>query len=230
ATSTSSPGSSRRRSSPSARSSRDRRPPLHPAHAHPLCPGRGVRPRLRDVVIVFLKVALYFLLLLALTRPIGLYMRRVFCGERTFLDPLMRPAERLLYRLCGIDEKREQSWQAYTLAMLVFSAVGLLFTYAIERLQQFLPLNPDRLGAVAPALAWNTAMSFTTNTDWQAYSGESTMSHLTQMSGLTFHNFASAAAGMAIAVAVIRGIARQKSATLGNFWVDLVRGTLRILL
>src|SRR6185369_7571259 len=128
------------------------------------------------------------------------------------------------------DEKREQSWQAYTLAMLAFSAVGLLFTYVIERIQQFLPLNPDKLGAVAPALAWNTAMSFTTNTDWQAYAGESTMSHFTQMAGLTFHNFASAAAGMAIAVAVIRGIARQKSATLGNFWVDLVRGTLRILL
>jgi len=181
-------------------------------------------------VIVFLKVALYFLLLLALTKPIGLYMRRVFCGERTFPDPLMRSFERLIYRLCGVDEKREQSWQAYTLAMLAFSAVGLLFTYVIERIQQFLPLNPDKLGAVAPALAWNTAMSFTTNTDWQAYAGESTMSHFTQMAGLTFHNFASAAAGMAIAVAVIRGIARQKSATLGNFWVDLVRGTLRILL
>ena len=173
-----------------------------------------------------LKVVLYFLLLLALTKPIGLYMRRVFCGELRFGKAL----ERFVFRLCGIDEKREQTWQAYTLAMLVFSAIGMLLTYAIERLQQFLPLNPDHMKAVAPGLAWNTAVSFTTNTDWQAYSGESTMSHLTQMVALTFPNFASAAAGIAIAIAVIRGIARQKSATLGNFWVDLVRATLWILL
>jgi len=173
-----------------------------------------------------LKVVLYFALLLAITKPLGLYMRRVFCGELRFGKVL----ERFVFRLCGIDEKREQTWQAYTLAMLVFSAIGLLLTYAIERLQQLLPLNPDRMKAVAPELAWNTAVSFTTNTDWQAYSGESTMSHLTQMVGLTFHNFASAAAGIAIAIAVIRGIARQKSATLGNFWVDLVRATLWILL
>jgi len=173
-----------------------------------------------------LKVVLYFALLLAITKPLGLYMRRVFCGELRFGKSL----ERFVFRLCRIDEKREQTWQAYTLAMLVFSAIGLLLTYAIERLQQLLPLNPDRMKAVAPELAWNTAISFTTNTDWQAYSGESTMSHLTQMVGLTFHNFASAAAGIAIAIAVIRGIARQKSATLGNFWVDLVRATLWILL
>jgi potassium-transporting ATPase potassium-binding subunit len=173
-----------------------------------------------------LKVVLYFALLLAATKPLGLYMRRVFCGELRFGNAL----ERFVFRLCGIDEKREQTWQAYTLAMLVFSAIGLLLTYAIERLQHFLPLNPDRMKAVAPGLAWNTAVSFTTNTDWQAYSGESTMSHLTQMVALTFHNFASAAAGIAIAIAVIRGIARQKSATLGNFWVDLVRATLWILL
>ncbi len=173
-----------------------------------------------------LKVVLYFALLLVVMKPIGLYMRRVFCGELRFGKAL----ERFVFRLCGIDEKREQTWQAYTLAMLVFSAIGMLLTYAIERLQQLLPLNPDRMKAVAPELAWNTAVSFTTNTDWQAYSGESTMSHLTQMVGLTFHNFASAAAGIAIAIAVIRGIARQKSATLGNFWVDLVRATLWILL
>jgi K+-transporting ATPase ATPase A chain len=181
-------------------------------------------------VIAIAKVALFFLLLLALTKPIGLYMRRVFCGERTFLDPLARPVERLIYRLSGVDEKREQSWQAYTIAMLVFSLAGLLVTYAIERLQQFLPLNPDKLGAVAPDLAWSTAVSFTTNTNWQAYAGESTMSLLTQMVALTFHNFASAAVGIAIAIAVIRGIARHKSATLGNFWVDITRATLRLLL
>jgi K+-transporting ATPase ATPase A chain len=173
-----------------------------------------------------LNVGLYFLLLLALTKPIGLYMRRVFCGELRFGKGL----ERFVFRLCGIDEKREQTWQAYTMAMLGFSAIGLLLTYTIERLQQFLPLNPGRLAAVAPALAWNTAVAFTTNTDWQAYSGETTMPHLTQMVALTFHNFASAAVGIAIAIAVIRGIARQKSATLGNFQVDLVRATLWILL
>ncbi|MEA2568117.1 MAG: potassium-transporting ATPase potassium-binding subunit [Acidobacteriota bacterium] len=181
-------------------------------------------------MIAIVKVALFFLLLLALTKPIGLYMRRLFSGERTFLDPLMRPIERLIYRLSGVDEKREQSWQAYTLAMLIFSAVGLLVTYAIERLQHVLPLNPDKLGAVAPDLAWSTAVSFTTNTNWQAYAGESTMSHLSQMVALTFHNFASAAVGIALAVAVIRGIARQKSATLGNFGVDITRATLWLLL
>jgi K+-transporting ATPase ATPase A chain len=180
--------------------------------------------------LAFLKLAIFFLLLLALTKPIGVYMRRVFSGERTFLDPLFRPIERLLFRLCGIDEKREQSWQSYTIAMLAFSIAGLLITYAIQRLQHLLPLNPDKLGAVAPDLAWNTAVSFVTNTNWQAYVGEATMSHLSQMVALAFHNFASAATGMAIAIAVIRGIARQSATTLGNFWVDLVRATLWILL
>jgi potassium-transporting ATPase potassium-binding subunit len=181
-------------------------------------------------VIAILKLALFFLLLLAVTKPMGLYMRRVFCGERTFLDRALRPLERLVYRLGGIDGKREQTWQAYTLAMLAFSATGVLLTYAMQRLQHLLPLNPDRLGPVAPGLAWNTAVSFVTNTNWQAYAGEATMSHLTQMAGLAFQNFASAATGIAIAVAVIRGVARQKTATLGNFWVDLVRTTLWILL
>ncbi len=180
--------------------------------------------------MALLKIALFFLLLLALTKPIGIYMRRVFSGERTFLDPLLRPIERLIHRLGGIDAKREQTWQAYTMAMLAFSATGLLLTYAVQRLQHVLPLNPDKLGAVGPDLAWNTAVSFTTNTNWQAYAGEATMSHLTQMTALTFHNFASAATGMAIAIAVIRGVAREKSATLGNFWADLVRATLWILL
>lgn len=181
-------------------------------------------------MIALLEPALLFTLLLALTKPIGLYMRRLFSGERTFLDPVMRPVERLVYRLCGIDAKREQSWQMYTMAMLAFSATGLLLTYGLQRAQDRLPLNPDGVGAVAPDLAWNTAVSFTTNTNWQAYIGEATMSHLTQMAALTYHHFASGAAGIAIAIAVIRGIARQKSATLGNFWVDLVRATLWILL
>jgi K+-transporting ATPase ATPase A chain len=177
-----------------------------------------------------LKVVLFFVVLAALTKPIGLYMRRVFSGERTFADPLLRPIERVLHRLCGIDANREQSWQAYTIAMLAFSVVGLLLTYAVQRLQHVLPLNPDRLGPVAPDLAWNTAVSFTTNTNWQAYVGEATMSHLSQMVALTFHNFASSAVGIAIAIAVIRGIARQSSATLGNFWADLLRATMWILL
>jgi K+-transporting ATPase ATPase A chain len=177
-----------------------------------------------------MKVGLFFLLLLFATKPMGLYMRRVFSGERTFLDPVLRPVERRIYRLCGIEEWREHTWQAYTLAMLTFNALGLLLTYAIERLQHLLPLNPDHLGAVGPDLAWNTAVSFTTNTNWQAYAGETTVSHFTQMTALTFHNFASAATGIAIAIAVIRGIARQKSATLGNFWIDLTRATTRLLL
>ncbi len=178
----------------------------------------------------FAKIAIYFLLILAVTRPLGLFMRRVFSREKTFLDPLFRPVERLVYRVSGVDETKEHDWMEYTIAMLLFNGVGLLLTYAIERLQQVLPLNPDKMAAVPPDLAWNTAMSFTTNTNWQAYSGESTMSHLTQMVGLTFHNFASAATGIALAIAVIRGIARGGAKTLGNFWVDLVRCTLWILL
>jgi K+-transporting ATPase ATPase A chain len=174
--------------------------------------------------VIILKVLLFFLLLAALTKPMGVYLHRVF--ERKDIPTF----ERAIYRLCGIDPKREQSWQGYTMAMLGFSVVGLLLTYAILRLQHVLPLNPDRLGPVAPDLAWNTAVSFTTNTNWQAYAGEATMSHLSQMVALTFHNFASAATGMAVAIAVIRGVARQKAATLGNFWVDLVRATLWVLL
>jgi K+-transporting ATPase ATPase A chain len=177
-----------------------------------------------------LKIAVYLLVILALTKPVGLYMRRVFSREKTFLDPILRPVERLVYRLSGVDEKKEHDWMQYTIAMLLFSAVGLFLTYAIERLQQFLPLNPDKMGAVAPDLAWNTAVSFTSNTNWQAYSGESTMSHFTQMVGLTFHNFTSAAVGIALAIALIRGIARSASKTIGNFWVDLTRCTLWLLL
>ncbi len=178
----------------------------------------------------FAKIAVYFLLILAVTKPLGLFMRRVFSGEKTVLDPVLRPIERLVYRIGGVDDKKEHDWMQYTIAMLVFSGVGLILTYAIERLQHLLPLNPDKMPAVPPDLAWNTAVSFTTNTNWQAYTGEATMSHLTQMVGLTFHNFVSAAVGIALAIAFIRGIARASAKTIGNFWVDLTRATLWVLL
>jgi len=180
--------------------------------------------------VELLKIAVYFLLILAVTKPLGLYMRRLFCAERTFLDPVMRPIERLVYRASGIDEKREQNWVQYTTAMLVFNAVGLVLTYAIMRVQHILPLNADKMPGVPPDLAWNTAVSFTTNTNWQAYAGEATMSHFTQMVGLTFHNFVSAATGIALAIGVIRGVSRASAKTIGNFWVDLTRTTLWILL
>jgi K+-transporting ATPase ATPase A chain len=180
--------------------------------------------------LLLLKIVIYFLLILAVTKPLGLYMRRVFSRETTFLDPLVRPLERVVYRIGGVDEKKEHGWMQYTIAMLLFNAVGLLMTYTILRFQHLLPLNPDKLAAVPPDLAWNTAVSFTTNTNWQAYTGESTMSHLSQMVALTFHNFVSAATGIALAIGVIRGIARQSAKTLGNFWVDLTRATLWVLL
>ncbi len=180
--------------------------------------------------LAFLKIAIYFLLVLAATKPLGLYMRRVFSGERTFLDPVLGPVERLVYRLGGVDPKKEQDWKGYASSMLVFSILGVLGVYAFERIQHLLPLNPDRLPAVPPALAWNTAISFVTNTNWQAYAGEATMSHLTQMAALALQNFLSAATGIAVAAAVIRGIARTEAKTIGSFWVDLTRSTLRILL
>ena len=179
---------------------------------------------------VLLETGLYFLLILAVTKPLGLYMKRVFAGERTFLDPVLVPAEKLLYRLGGVGPLRDQSWRQYAAAMLVFNAVGLVVLYAMQRLQHLLPFNPDGLPAVPPALAWNTAVSFTTNTNWQAYSGETAMSHLTQMAGLAVQNFVSAATGIALAVAIVRGIARAESRGIGNFWSDLIRSTLWILL
>lgn len=171
-----------------------------------------------------LKIVVYFVLIFAVARPLGVYMASLFSRERTWA------VERAIYRAAGVDETKEQSWSAYTVAMLVFSAVTLLLTYAIERLQHLLPLNPDKLPGVPPDLAWNTAVSFTTNTNWQAYGGESTMSHLTQMAGLTLHNFVSAAVGIALAIAIIRGVARASAKTIGNFWVDLTRATLWLLL
>ncbi len=178
----------------------------------------------------FLQLGIYFLVLLAVTKPLGIYMTRVFSGERTFLGRVFAPLERLIYRICRIDEHEEQHWTAYTAAMLMFSLVGLLLLYGLQRLQYFLPLNPQGFPGVAPDLAFNTASSFTTNTNWQAYSGESTMSYVVQMAGLAFHNFVSAATGIALAIAFIRGIARRETKTLGNFWVDLTRTTLYVLL
>ena len=179
----------------------------------------------------WIQLALFVALLAALTKPMGLYLLRVLdASGKTWLDPVVRPLERLTYRLLGVDSTREQSWQHYTFAMLLFSAVSCLFTYAILRLQHLLPLNPQHLGPLAPDLAFNTAVSFTSNTNWQSYGGETTMSYLSQMVALVLHNFASAATGIALAAALVRGVARHSAQTLGNFWVDLVRVTYYLLL
>jgi len=178
----------------------------------------------------WLQLALFVLALLAVTKPLGVYMAKLFAGERVWTSSVFGPLERAIYRLCRVDAEEEQHWTTYTAAMLVFSLVGMLALYAFERLQGFLPLNPQHLPGVPPALAWNTAASFTTNTNWQAYSGESTMSYLTQMAGLAFHNFVSAGTGIALAVAFIRGIARREAKTIGNFWVDLTRACIHLLL
>jgi K+-transporting ATPase ATPase A chain len=176
------------------------------------------------------QIAVYFLLLLLITKPVGLYLTAVFSGKCTWLGYVLRPVERVLYRVSGVDETREQDWKVYTASMLLFSVAGLLLTYAIERLQNLLPLNPAGQGAVDPLLAFNTAVSFTTNTNWQNYSGETTMSYFTQMAGLAFHNFASASVGVVLAVAVIRGLTRRSGRHLGNFWVDVTRCFLYIML
>ena len=177
------------------------------------------------------QLALFVVILLVLTKPVGLYLLRVLDAEgKTFLDPVLRPVERLLLRLFNVKKGIEQDWKGYTLSMLCFSLVGLLFTYAILRLQHLLPLNPQGFGPVSADLAFNTAASFATNTNWQNYGGESTLSYFSQMVGLTFHNFVSAAAGIAIAAALVRGIARNSAKTIGNFWVDLVRINLYLLI
>ncbi len=178
----------------------------------------------------WLQFAIFCVVLLATVRPVGIYLARVLEGERTWLDPVLRPFERLIYRLCGVNSANEMNWREYAFAMLGFTAAGVLFTYAIERLQAFLPLNPQGLANVGPDLAWNTAASFSTNTNWQFYTPESTMSYLTEMVGLATHNFWSAAAGIVVAVALIRGIKRTSSGTIGNFWVDMTRTTLYVLL
>jgi K+-transporting ATPase ATPase A chain len=179
----------------------------------------------------WLQLTLYVIALAVITKPMGLYLMRVLdANGKTWFDPVLGPLERLTYRAMGVDSQKEHDWKQYTFAMLLFSLVGCLFTYAILRLQHLLPLNPQGLGALSTHLAFNTAVSFTTNTNWQSYGGESTMSYLSQMVGLAFHNFVSAAAGIAIAAALVRAIARQSAKTIGNFWVDLVRVTYYLLL
>src|ERR1044071_2351575 len=179
----------------------------------------------------WLQLALYVIALAVITKPMGIYLMQVLdANGRTWFDPVLRPLERLTYRLMGVEPGKEHDWKQYTLAMLLFSLVSCLFTYAILRLQHLLPLKPQGLGPVSPDLAFNTAVSFTTNTNWQSYGGESTMSYLSQMVALVIHNFASAAVGIALAAALVRGIARHSAKTLGNFWVDLVRVTYYLLL
>src|SRR5579871_5606674 len=176
------------------------------------------------------QICFFFGLVLVCAKPLGLYMARVFERERTFADRLFRPLERLIYRLTGVDEMHEMRWTEYGVAMLLFSLVTMLVTYGIERLQHALPLNPQHLAGVAPDLAVNTAASFTTNTNWQSYVPEVTMSYLTQMVALAYHNFLSAGVGIAVAVALVRGIKRTSSETIGNFWVDCTRSILYVLL
>ncbi len=179
----------------------------------------------------WLQILLFLLLVFLVTKPLGIFMTRVFNREKTFMDPVLRPVERLLYRVTRVDENHEMRWTEYAIAMLLFSMVSMVVLYLMERVQGYLPFNPQKFGAVAPShLAFNTAASFTTNTNWQAYSGETTMSYFTQMAGLAFHNFISSATGIALAIALIRGIARRQMQTIGNFWVDLVRCSLWVLL
>jgi potassium-transporting ATPase potassium-binding subunit len=177
-----------------------------------------------------LQLGLYLVVLLALAKPLGGFMARVYMGQPSGLDRLLGPLERLIYRLCGVRATEEMDWKAYTIAMLLFNLLGFLAVYALQRLQGVLPLNPQSLGAVTPDSSFNTAVSFASNTNWQGYGGETTMSYLTQMLGMTVQNFVSAATGMAVLVAFIRGLARQTVHTIGNFWVDLTRTTLYILL
>ena len=179
-----------------------------------------------------LQIAVFFGIVVLLTKPLGLFMAKLFQGERTFLHPILRPVESLIYKLCGIREEAEQRWTQYTAGLLWFSVFAFLFVYVLQRLQGILPLNPQAFGAklISPDLAYNTAISFVTNTNWQAYSGESTLSYFVQMVALTVQNFVSPAVGIAAAVAIIRGFARHQTDKIGNFWVDLTRATLYVLL
>jgi K+-transporting ATPase ATPase A chain len=178
----------------------------------------------------WIQLVFYIVVLLLLAKPLGSFMAKVYQGERTFLDPILKPVERFLYRLSGVKAEEEMNWKVYAIAMMLFNVIGLLVVYSIQRLQGFLPLNPAGLGAVMPDSSWNTATSFATNTNWQGYGGEVTMSYLTQMLGLAVQNFVSAATGMAVLIALIRGIVRHNVKVIGNFWVDLTRTTLYILL
>src|SRR5512132_1759866 len=176
------------------------------------------------------KILLFLAVIAGLTPLMGGYMKRVFSNERTPLDRVLRPLEKGIYRVCGVDAGRDQGWIEWTVVMLAVNAASLFILYAMQRLQKVLPFNPNGLGAVSPDSSWNTAVSFTTNTNWQGYSGESTMSHFTQMVGLAYHNFLSAATGIAIAIAIIRGIARENAKGIGNFWHDCTRAILWVLL
>src|ERR1700756_104894 len=178
----------------------------------------------------WIQIALFSVIIILIARPFGGYMTRVFTGERTFLSPVLRPVERAVYWCCGVDEKEEQHWLTYAVAMLLFSGVGFLTLYALQRLQWYLPFNPQGQTGVEQSLAFNTSVSFVTNTNWQSYVPETTMGYLVQMAGLTVHNFVSAATGIALALALIRGFARREAKAIGNFWVDLTRTTLYVLL
>src|SRR6202040_149540 len=178
----------------------------------------------------FVQIALFCAVVVLLVKPFGYYMTRVFKGERTFLSLPLRPLERAIYALSGVKEDEEQDWKSYGLAVLTFSLAGFLALYALQRLQALLPFNPQHLDAVSPDLAFNTSVSFVTNTNWQSYTPETTMSYLTQMAGLTVHNFVAAATGIALAIALIRGFARRSARTIGNFWVDMTRTVLYVLL
>src|ERR1700730_3719118 len=182
--------------------------------------------------IGILQIAIFFAIILICTKPLGAFMARIFEGQRTFLHPFLRWLEVLTYKMMGVREDVEQRWTQYTAALLSFSIFGFLLTYLIQRAQGFLPFNPQHFGAaqVPPDLAFNTATSFVTNTNWQAYSGESTLSYFVQMAALTVQNFVSAAAGIAIAIAVVRGFARHEMKTIGNFWVDVTRASVYVLL
>jgi K+-transporting ATPase ATPase A chain len=178
----------------------------------------------------WIQIIFYLVVLLALAKPLGSFMAKVYQGERTFLDRVLGPLERLIYRISGIKPEENMNWKTYAVTFLIFNMLGLIFVYALQRLQSVLPLNPQGLGAITPDSSWNTAISFASNTNWQGYGGEFTMSYLTQMLGLNVQNFVSAASGMAVLVALIRGIAQHTSKAIGNFWVDLTRSTLYILL
>src|SRR6202045_4414176 len=177
----------------------------------------------------WIQIAIFAAIVAAIVIPLGGYMTKVFAGERTPLSPVLRPVETVFYRLSGVDPIREQGWLAYAFAVLLFNLVGFALLYALQRLQGLLPLNPQGFAGVAPDLALNTSVSFVTNTNWQNYGGESTMSYLVQMAGLTVHNFVSAANGIVVAIVLIRGFARKSVDTIGNFWVDLTRCTLYVL-
>src|SRR5215467_3185247 len=182
------------------------------------------------IISGWVQIALFGVIIVLITRPLGGYMTRVLSGERTFLSPVLRPVERAVYWCCGVDEKEEQHWLTYAVALLFFSIAGFVTLYALQRLQSYLPFNPQGETSVEQGLAFNTSVSFITNTNWQAYSGETTMGYLVQMAGLTVHNFVSAATGIALALALIRGFVRREARAIGNFWVDLTRTTLYVLL